>query len=114
MSPVPVDLLRSGRLAHRPEPESHPGRVLAFLQKHADKAWRAAEVAKALRTDQYTIGAALRRLRGRGLIDKEGPYWFALSERESAQLQMALAVTRAANERWGPEDPADWADLPHG
>lgn len=113
MSPVPLDSLRRGHVVEAPKPGSHPARVYAFLEGHRAEAWRAHEVAAALDVDQHTIGAALRRLRARGLVDKEGPYWFALSEQESAQLQAANLATRDANERLGPEDPARWAHLDH-
>ncbi|MFA5860631.1 MAG: hypothetical protein WDA16_02945 [Candidatus Thermoplasmatota archaeon] len=112
MSPVPLAALRSGDLPRTVRPDSHPARVLTFLTKHREEAWRAHELAEKLGTDQHTMGAALRRLRSRGLIDKQGPYWFALSEQESAQLQAALATTLAANEHLGAEDPDDWAHNP--
>lgn len=113
MSPVPLESLRRGTPPGTPRPGSQLASTLAFLLKHHDKAWRAHELAEELDTTQHTMGAALRRLRARGLVDKQGPYWFALSERESAQLQAALATTRAANERLGVEDPDDWAHLEH-
>jgi len=114
MSPIPLEILRTGKRADGPRAGSRLARILAFLRKHHDKAWRAHELAEELDASQHTIGAALRRLRSRGLIDKQGPYWFALSEQESAQMQAALATTRAANDRLGVEDPDDWAHLEHG
>lgn len=113
MSPVPLESLRKGLPAGAPRAGSQLARTLAFLLKHHDKAWRAHELAEELDASQHTMGAALRRLRSRGLVDKQGPYWFALSERESAQLQAALAATREANARLGVEDPDDWAHLEH-
>lgn len=113
MSPVSLDALRHGRVVESPKRETHLARALAFLRKHPDDAWRATELAHELGTDAHTIGATLRRLRARGFIDKKGPYWFALSDPDAAKLRVLLAATIEANERLGPEDPADWAHLPH-
>lgn len=113
MSPVPLEALRQGKVVEQPRPGSHLARVLRLLRSNPDQAWRASEVALELDTEPHTIGAALRRLHARGLVDKKGPYWFALGERESAQLAGALAVTRELNQRYGPEGPADWRFLDH-
>lgn len=114
MSPVSVDALRKGRLIEVPRAGSHPARVLEFLVRNPREAWRAREIAAALGTDQHTIGAALRRLHARGHVEKKGPFWFALEERALRQLVAAMALTRDLNERLGPEDPRDWAELRHG
>lgn len=113
MSPVSLDDLRKGKVSVLPDETSHPGRVLALLRKRPDQAWRAQEIAERLDADAHTIGATLRRLRARGLIDKDGVHWFAVSEEEGAHLRMAQLLTRATNRRLGPEDPADWRHLPH-
>jgi Mn-dependent DtxR family transcriptional regulator len=113
MSPVSLADLRRGKIRPAPRRESHPGRVLALLRKHANQAWRAQEIADRLDVDAHTIGAALRRLHSRGLVDKQGPFWFALSDEESAHLRAFLLTTQELNRELGTENPQDWAHLPH-
>jgi len=113
MSPVPLEALRSGKVVDAPRVDSLLHHAHVFLCDHGDEAWRAHELAEALDVDPHTLGAALRRLRARGLVGKQGPYWFALSQQESAQLQAAMAASRAMDERHGAEDPVRWARLHH-
>ncbi|HWG92280.1 MAG TPA: helix-turn-helix domain-containing protein [Candidatus Thermoplasmatota archaeon] len=110
MSPIPLEDLKRGRFPAA-RPGSNPERVLAFLREHPTEAWRAVEIAAALDIEQHTLGAVLRRLAARGYVGKKEEYWFALDEEETATLQMALAVNRYANEKLGPEDPADWPSI---
>lgn len=105
--PMEVDaLLRGGRATSAEDP--NPTRVLAFLRADPSSAWTAKEIRDALDIETHTLGAVLRRLRGRGLIDKQGTYWFIPTEVEGAKLVMMHATTRDLNERLGVEDPADW------
>lgn len=113
MSPLPIEAVRRGLVREEPREGTHPARVLAFLRARSDQAWRAHEIARALSMDPYTAGAALRRLLARGLIEKDGVFWFATTERDAAQLQAALAATHDLNERYGRENPADWAHVVH-
>lgn len=99
-------LLRGGRATNAEDP--NPTRVLAFLRANPSEAWTAKEISDALDIQIHTLGAVLRRLRSRGLVDKQGTYWFIPTEIEGAKLTMMHAVTQDANERLGVEDPADW------
>ncbi|HVL47177.1 MAG TPA: helix-turn-helix domain-containing protein [Candidatus Thermoplasmatota archaeon] len=112
MSPVPIDALERG-VAELPRPGSNPARVLAFLMARPKEAWRAHEIAAALDVEPHTLGAALRRLRARGLVAKKGVHWHALGARERATLAAALALTRDLDRRLGRERRKDWAELPH-
>jgi hypothetical protein len=58
--------------------------------------------------DLHTLGSVLRRLRARALIDQIDAHWFALDDADIAKLHGMRLTTRLANEKWGPEDPADW------
>lgn len=66
------------------------------------------EIARELQVEQNTLGAALTRLRRRGLVDEIDGHWFALKDREAAKRQAAIFGNRAANAKWGREDPSDW------
>lgn len=103
--PVPVDALLRGEA---PTASGNPGRVLKVLRKEPRMAWRAVELASKMKVDQHTLGAVLRRLRVRGLVDKKEEYWFVPTEQDAARLSMLHALTRDLNQRLGPEDPADW------
>lgn len=98
---------RSGKV-RPPRPGSNPDRVLAFLHKHIDEAWRASELSANLDIEIHTLGSALRRLRLRGLIDVKDEHWYALEDDEMAKRQAYLLTTKLANEKWGPERREDW------
>ena len=104
MSPIAVDALLRGTA----DDGSNPSRVLGLLRAQPDQAWRAIEIAEALDIEQHTLGAVLRRLRTRGLVDKRGAYWFVPSPRDQARLMALHAVTHELNARLGPEDPDQW------
>lgn len=112
MAPLPLEDLKarqkSGRL---PRPGTQTEAVLAFLRTHEKEGWRAAELSDELGMDPQTLGSLLRRLRARGLVDQIEEHWFALDDREVARRQAILLTTRLANEKWGPENPAEWASL---
>lgn len=111
MSPVPVKDLKA-RAARRPRPKTHGDRILDFLQKKPDLGWRAVEIARKLELDPYTVGSVLRRLRTHGYVDQIDEHWFALDDHEVAQIQGMRMTMRLADEKLGPEDPADWPLLP--
>ncbi|MHB8587113.1 MAG: MarR family transcriptional regulator [Thermoplasmatota archaeon] len=113
MSPIPLDALEEVASAGLPRPGSYPSRVLAFLAEHSREAWRAHEIAAALDVEEHTLGAALRRLHSRGLIEKKGHFWHALDEKDAGKLFAAIALTRELNERLGRENRRDWARVPH-
>src|SRR5687768_7668891 len=105
--PLPVASLLRG--AHGAAgADNNAGKVVAFLRAQPDQAWRAIEVSEALGIEIHTLGAVLRRLLSRGLLDKQGAYWFIPTPRDSARLAAVHAVTRDLNERLGIEDPRDW------
>lgn len=89
--------------------DSNPERVMKFIRAAPGQAWRAVEIADALGIEIHTLGAVLRRLLQRGLLDKQGVYWFRPTELDGAKLAMVNAITKELNERLGPEDPDDWS-----
>jgi DNA-binding GntR family transcriptional regulator len=82
--------------------------VFEHLRGHPDHAYTAAELAKEFDTDHRTMRAVLARLADRGLIDKKGDYWFALSDEAAAAKRAFLRMSRELDERHGREDPSDW------
>ena len=103
----------TGRL--RPAGVSGPATGGGGIGRHLDHdGVRRAQVvphtfaADALGVDQHTLGATLRRLRARGLLDKQGAYWFVPTARDGARLAGLYGLTRSLNERLGPEKRSDW------
>lgn len=105
--PLPLANLLQGATGAAGAP-TNTTRVRAFLASQPDQAWRAVEVSDALGIDIHTLGAVLRRLLARGLVSRQGAYWFAASERDGARLAALHAITHDLNQRLGLEDPADW------
>ena len=83
-------------------------RVLAFLARNADKAFRQVEIADGADLKRGSIGPVLSRLEERGLVRHKGAYW-AIGEperlREAGELSSTLQFL---DERFGTEDPSDW------
>lgn len=105
------DLRKRPSEVRHPRPGSHLESALEFLRAHPKDGWRAVELSKRLDIDEHTLGAALRRLRQRGLVDKIDEHWFALPDNEVAKIVAMRLTTRLANEKLGPEDPADWPEV---
>lgn len=62
--------------AHDPsERETNAERVLRFLARNRDKAYRAAEIADATGVAENSIHPVLKRLRDRDLVRHREPYW---------------------------------------
>lgn len=101
------DLL-SGNVESSLRSDQRPAQVLAFLRDRMDRAFSAAELAKEFDTDHRTLRSVLARLQARGLIDKKGDYWFALSDEDTATTRAFLHASRDLDEKLGKEDPNDW------
>lgn len=93
-------------------------RVLRFLARNDDRAFKPAEIAERTGVSRNSIGTVLGRLEDRALVRHKGPYW-AITDDED-RLASASAYSRATsalNERLGEEDPEEWAnhaaDEPH-
>ena len=105
--PIAVETLLKGARASDVG-DSNPARVMSFIRATPGEAWRSVEIADALGIEIHTLGAVLRRLLQRGLLDKQGLYWFQPTELEGAKLATTHATTQDLNERLGPENPDDW------
>lgn len=112
MCPVPLKELKAKAPLREPRPGTTTQQILVFLRDHREEGWRASELARELDLSPPNVGALLRRLRARGLVDQLKEHWFALEDQEVARRQAALAANRLANETWGPENPDDWAETP--
>lgn len=106
--PVAVKDLLAGRIEPSLRSDQRPAQTLAFLRERLDHAFSASELAKEFETDHRTMRSVLARLHNRGLVDKKGDYWFALSDEDAASKRAFLRTSRELDERLGKEDPNDW------
>jgi len=110
--PVAVRDLLAGNVEPNLRSDQRPAQVLGFLRQRPEHAFSAAELAKEFDTDHRTLRSVLARLHSRGLVDKKGDYWFALSDEDAATKRTFLRASRELDERIGREDPNDWPRVP--
>jgi len=108
---VPIDI---ERFRTAPEEELRAGgetnaeRVLAFLSANADRAFTPREIRTATDIPRGSIGVVLSRLEDQGLVVHRGEYWAVADRGDAATTLSATATARAATERFGEENPAEW------
>lgn len=79
-------------------------RIVLFLDKHDDRAWKAATIAERLELERDTVSAILSRLKERGLVRHKRPYWAITDDKE--RLQSAYQLHRhheIADKQYGEE-----------
>ncbi|MFC7131396.1 MarR family transcriptional regulator [Haloferax chudinovii] len=79
-------------------------RIVLFLDKNDDRAWKAATIAERLGLDTDAVSAILSRLKERGLVRHKRPYWAITDNKE--RLQSAYRLHRhhkTADEQYGEE-----------
>jgi predicted ArsR family transcriptional regulator len=83
-------------------------RIVLFLDKHDDRAWKARTIADELDLEADAVSAVLSRLKERKLVRHKRPYW-AITDNED-RLQAAYRLHQhheAADEQYGEEDLAE-------
>ena len=79
-------------------------RIVLFLDKNDDRAWKATTIAEQLGLDTDAVSAILSRLKHRGLVRHKRPYWAITDDEE--RLQSAYRLHRhykSADEQYGEE-----------
>jgi predicted ArsR family transcriptional regulator len=79
-------------------------RIVLFLDKNDDRAWKAATIAEQLGLDTDAVSAILSRLNERGLVRHKRPYWAITDDKE--RLEAAYRLHRhyeTADEQYGEE-----------
>jgi Mn-dependent DtxR family transcriptional regulator len=79
-------------------------RIVLFLDKHDDRAWKAASIAERLGLETDAVSAILSRLKERGLVRHKRPYWAITDDEE--RLQSAYRLHRlheTADEQYSEE-----------
>jgi hypothetical protein len=88
---------------------SIPDQVLGFLVAHADRAFKAQEIASQTGLDEGAVSTALSRLKDRELVEHKATYW-AVTDDE-VRLEEYSGYERATalfNEQLGEEDKDAW------
>lgn len=93
-------------------------RVLAFLARNDDRAWKQAEIADRAGVKRGSIGPVLRRLHEQGLVRHKGEYWAITDDRERLAAAIDLhRISDSLDERHGEERKSEWVsdtDEPSG
>jgi predicted ArsR family transcriptional regulator len=79
-------------------------RIVSFLDRNGDRAWKAATVAERLGLETDTVSALLSRLKDRDLVRHKRPYWAITDDKE--RLQSAYRLHRQykrADDQYGEE-----------
>ena len=90
--------------------ETNADRVMRFLASHPDQAFTQSEIREATGVKAGSISVVLARLEDRNLVRHKGNYWALGEADEVAAYVGTLESTRAANERFGEEDMAEWLE----
>ena len=102
--PISIDEFES----HDPERETNAERVVRFLARNRDRAYRAIEIAEATGINENSIHPVLNRLEERRLVRHREPYW-AIGDLEAVRdAQVFSATAEFLNDTLGPESREEW------
>jgi Mn-dependent DtxR family transcriptional regulator len=79
-------------------------RIVSFLNRNDDRAWKAATIAERIGLETDAVSAILSRLKQRELVRHKRPYWAITDDTE--RLQSAYQLHRqheAADDQYGEE-----------
>jgi len=80
-------------------------RIVRFLDKHDDRAWKASTIADRLDLEEDAVSAILSRLKHRGLVRHKRPYWAITDDDERLQSAYQLhQYHETATEQYGEEN----------
>lgn len=102
--PISIDEFES----RDPDEATNAERVLRFLARNGDQAYKAVEIAEATGVVENSIHAVLHRLAERGLVRHREPYW-AIGDPEAVR-DAAVFHSAAAHldDELGPESREEW------
>ena len=103
--PISIDEFESRDPEKR---ETNAERVVRFLARNRDRAYKAIEVAEATDVNENSIHPVLHRLEERGLVRHREPYW-AIGDLEKVRdATMFSATSQFLEETLGPESREEW------
>lgn len=103
--PISIDEFET----HDPERrKTNAERVVEFLARNRDKAYRAIEIAEATGVNENSIHPVLNRLEERGLIRHREPYW-AIGDLEAVRdARLFSSTAEFLDDELGPESRDEW------
>ena len=102
--PISIDEFDS----HERDAETNAERVLRFLARNADKAYKAVEIADATDINHNSIHPVLNRLHDRDLVRHREPYW-AIGDADTVRNAAMISDTAAfLDEKLGEERRSEW------
>lgn len=103
--PISIDEFESRGPEKR---ETNAERVVRFLARNRDKAYKAIEIAEATDINENSIHPVLNRLEERGLVRHREPYW-AIGDLEKVRdAMMFSSAAEFLDEALGPESRKEW------
>ena len=103
--PISIDEFET----HDPERrKTNAERVVEFLARNRDKAYRAIEIAEATGVNEHSIHPVLNRLEERGLVRHREPYW-AIGDLEAVRdARLFGSTAEFLDDELGPESRGEW------
>lgn len=95
----------------RHDPDEGPTnaeRVVRFLARNADQAYRAAEIADATGVNENSIHPVLNRLHDRGLVRHRAPYWAVGDDERVHEAFMLHSTASYLDDELGSENREEW------
>ncbi len=108
---MPIDIERFERDSEdelRARGRTNGEEVLSFLAANPERAYTPKEIHDATGVVRGSVGVVLSRLEDRGLVRHRGEYWAVADVEDVDTTLTAMTVARAATDRFGSEDPAEW------
>lgn len=103
--PISIDKFES----HDPDDRlTNAERVLRFLARNPDKAYKAVEIAEATDVHGNSIHPVLNRLKARGLVRHREPYWAVGRLDAVADAFVFQSSADFLDDRLGPESREEW------
>jgi len=103
--PISIDEFESHEPTRR---ETNAERVVRFLARNHDKAYKAIEIAEATDINKNSIHPVLKRLKEQGLVRHSEPYW-AIGDLEDIRDTMLFSGTAEfLDETLGSESRKEW------
>jgi len=103
--PISIDEFESHDAERR---ETNAERVVRFLARNRERAYKAIEIAEATDVSENSIHPVLNRLEERDLVRHREPYW-AVGDLEAVRDAMVFSSTAEfLDDELGPESREEW------
>lgn len=107
--PIDIDRFETGdEESLRAGGRTNAERILAFLAANPETAYTPKEIHEATDVARGSVGVVLSRLEDREYVRHRGDYWAIADDSDVEKTLTAMDTARAATDRFGPEDPAEW------